>query len=277
MFADSGLEPLVTTAWLVTHLDEPDIAVIEMDTDDDQYAAGHIPGSQFWNTSRLMSSNYQLVLDTTNVAEMFSAAGINNDSTVVLVSGRNPAASGWLFWYFKLFGHRRVSVLDGGRQKWLADGFSVTRSPQKITRSDYRVSRFDHSIIGSAELVESVIARESGVILDVRSEEEFTGDFYVTAPPKDNEIAGHIPGARHLDYRLVHNQDGTFKEAGELGKLFSSQGVSPDRLTIPYCAVGARSAHIWFVLTQLLGFKEVVNYAGSWAEWSKRENGSNGQ
>ncbi len=259
---------LTDTGWLEGNLDNPDVVVIEMDTDPAAYEAGHIPGSVFWPAVAPLDETLSTLSDPGAISNLFESAGIRPSTTVILVHGQYQATSGWLYWFFKRAGHRDVRVLNGGRQKWLADGHALTDAKTFLVQTNYRVDSVDLSASVAASDVAAVIADANVAILDVRSFPEFTGDVYLSGPVQPDEVAGHIPGAIHFPYELVHDEDGTFKSAASLEKLYADKGITRDKRVLPYCAVGGRSAHTWFVLTQLIGFKDVQNFDGSWREWS---------
>jgi thiosulfate/3-mercaptopyruvate sulfurtransferase len=262
-------EVLVDTQWVADHLNDPNVRLVEVDMSPQTYNAGHIPGAVFWNGfTDLLLPEQRINLDTTALEKLLARSGIANDTTVVTY-GSHPAAGGWLFWFLKVFGHRDVRVLNGSRQKWMAQGRPLTTEPTIVTPTDYHTQALDSSLRALREYVYESIDRADRVLVDVRTPQEYRGEWFMVQPPKGRERAGHIPRAVHVGYELAHNDDGTFKPVDALQSLYTGKGITPDQEVITYCAVGARSGHIWFVLKYLLGYPNVRNYDGSWNEWSQ--------
>lgn len=265
-------EVLVDTQWVADHLDDPNVRLIEGDISSHVYDTGHIPGAVFWNVfTDLMSPNQQLNFDRVAMEGLLSRSGITND-TVVVAYGNYPAVGGSIFWLLKGIGHQDVRVLNGGRQKWMAEERLLTTEPSIVAPTRYWVQNFDRASRALHEDVQNSFERPDQVLVDVRSLEEYRGEWFMTAPPQGDERAGHIPGAVNVNYELALNDDGTFKSIAELQALYETQGITPDKDIITYCAVGGRSGHTWFVLRYLLGYLQVRNYDGSWVEWSRLPN-----
>jgi thiosulfate/3-mercaptopyruvate sulfurtransferase len=262
-------ETLVSTQWLAEHLDDPKLRIVEIDLNSQAYDQGHIPGSIFWSAMTQLSSNLSLNLDPGFIAKLLSNYGITNDMTVVTVHGGYAATSGCTFWLLKLLGHQNVKILNGGRQKWQEAGLPLTTGKTEVTPTSYQTADLVSTLRITATEVKKSIEQGNCILLDVRTPQEYQGEIYLQAPPQAGELAGHIPGAVNIDYTLAHNEDGTIKSASELHKIYSDLDLSGNKLIIPYCAVGGRSAHTWFILKYLLGYPEVKNYDGSWNEWSR--------
>jgi thiosulfate/3-mercaptopyruvate sulfurtransferase len=262
-------ETLVDTKWLSEHLDDSTVRIIEMDLSSEAYDNGHIPGAIFWNANALLKSNMAINFDPTAIEQLLSNSGINNDTTVVAVHGSFTATSGFIFWLLKVFGHADVRILNGGRQKWIQDGYSLTTDTTKVQPVNYHVQTANNNLRISLDEVKQSINKSDSLILDVRTPQEYSGEIFMMHPPTANERGGHIPGAVNIYYELFHNPDGTFKSAAELQEIYNQQGITPDKIVIPYCAVGGRSGHTWFILKYLLGYPNVKNYDGSWNEWSR--------
>lgn len=262
-------ETLVDTQWLSQHLDDPNIAIIEMDMNSEAYDNGHIPGSIFWNAFALTKPDLSINLDKQAVEEFLAHSGITNNTTVIAVNGSFIATSGLIFWLLKLFGHSDVRILNGGRQKWVEEDYPLTTKATVIEPASYQAKTLDESLRISLEEVKQSLNQDDCLLLDVRTPQEYCGEIFMMEPPKENERGGHIPGAINLNYQQFHNNDGTFKSAAELKAIFAEQGATADRFIIPYCAVGARSGHTWFILKYLLDYPQVKNYDGSWNEWSR--------
>ena len=260
---------IVSTQWLREHLGDRNLRIIAMDLDPQAYDNEHIPGCIFWSAFTPLLPDLQTNFDTEAMAKLLSDSGIDNDSTVITVHRDYTATSGWIFWLLKTFGHQDVRVLNGGFPKWKQEGLPTTNEPTIISPSNYYIQKTDDRLRINSEEVKKSIHQKDKVLLDVRTPQEYRGEIYLQEPPKNNERAGHIPGAVNLYYELAHNKDGTFKTATELQQLYNNLGITPDKSIIPYCAVGGRSAHVWFILKYLLGYSQVKNYDGSWSEWSQ--------
>ncbi len=261
-------EVLVDTQWTVDHLRDTNVRLVQTDISPQAYNAGHIPGTVFWNATDLLLPDQRTNFDKVAMEGLFARSGITNDTTVIAY-GDYPAVGAWLFWLLKVFGHRDVRVLNGGRQKWIAEGHLLTTELPIITPTVYHAQAPDTSLRASREYVQESIGQTERRLVDVRTAQEYSGEWFFTQPPEGTEHGGHIPGAVHIDYELALNEDGTFKPINTLQSLYSSKGITADKEAIPYCAVGARSGHTWFVLKYLLGYPNVRNYDGSWNQWSR--------
>lgn len=261
-------EALVDTQWVVAHLSDPKVRLVEADMTPQVYEAGHIPGAVFWNATDLLLSDQRTNFDPVAMEGLLARSGITNDTTVIAY-GDHPAAGAWIFWLLKVFGHHDVRVLNGGRQKWIAEGRPLTTEPPIITPSIYHAQPPDVSLRAEREYVQESIGQTGRVLVDVRMAQEYNGEWFFTGPPEGTERAGHIPGAVHIDCELALNDDGTFKPIDALESLYKGKGITPDKEAIAYCAIGGRSGHTWFVLKYLLGYPKVRNYDGSWNEWSR--------
>jgi thiosulfate/3-mercaptopyruvate sulfurtransferase len=230
----------------------------------------HIPGAVFWSIFEdMLKPDLSMKLDTTAMEQLLSRSGIT-PQTKVIAYGSYPGTGAWIFWLLKVFGHDSVYVLNGGHQKWMAEGRPVTSAFSSFTPTQYSVKSLDSSLRVLQPEVQAALGQS--VMLDVRTLPEYRGDVFMMKPPEGSERGGHIPGAVNIENILTLNEDGTFKSAEELTTLFSSHGITADKEIFPYCAVGARSAGIWFVLKYLLGYPNVRNYDGSWNEWSRLPN-----
>ncbi|KOP27865.1 thiosulfate sulfurtransferase [Hapalosiphon sp. MRB220] len=265
-------EVLVDTQWVVDHLSDPNVRIIEAAMNPELYNSGHIPSAVFWNMiTDLLLSDYRTNFDPTAWEKLLSRSGITNNTTVITYSDF-PALEVSLFWLFKIFGHRDVRVLNGGRRKWVAEGRPLTTTLPTIVPTHYQIQASDPSSRIFWNEVRESIGKENSVLVDVRTPQEYSGEWFIIRPPQGKEQGGHISGAVHVCYDLTLNEDGTFKSFEDLQTLYSSKGITPDNNVITYCAVGARSAHTWFVLKYLLGYPNVQNYDGSWTEWSQLPN-----
>ena len=262
-------ETLVDTQWLAEHLEDSNIRIIEMDSDSKSYDEGHIPGSVFWSAFALLLPNMRTNFDLKAIAKLLSNSGISNDTIIIAAHRSYSASSGLIFWLLKIFGHQDVRILNGGCPKWQQENLPLSSEATVVTPTRYHPQPMDNSLRASSTDVKQAIGQSDRIILDVRTPQEYRGEIYLQQPPQKDERAGHITGAVNLCYELAHNKDTTFKSAPELQQMCDDLGITPDKLIIPYCAVGGRSAHVWFILKYLLGYSQVKNYDGSWNEWSR--------
>ncbi|MDZ8025996.1 MAG: sulfurtransferase [Nostoc sp. DedQUE01] len=263
---------LVNTQWVFEHLNHPNIRLIQADMNPETYNSGHIPGAVFWNiTTDILLPDYRINFDPAIWQKLLENSGITNQTTVITY-GDFAATGGLLFWLFKVFGHNDVRVLNGGYQKWLCEGRPVAIDSQLITPTEYQPQTPDANLRAFFDDVQQSIGKSDTVLVDVRTPQEYNGEWFFMQPPQGTERAGHIPGAVSVYYELALNEDGTFKSVEELQTLYSSKNITSDKEVITYCAVGGRSAHTWFVLKYLLGYSKVRNYDGSWNEWSRIPN-----
>jgi len=262
-------EALVETDWLESHLFDPHLRLLEVDIDPNACSGQHLPGAIFWSILKDLSHpDMRIKLEPSIVANLLSQSGIT-PQTMVVAYGSNIGVSAVIFWFLKLFGHDNVRVLNGGHQKWIAEGRPTTDSLGKASPTSYPVGLPNPALRITYPAVQASLGQSQQVLLDVRTQQEYNGEHFLVKPPEGSERAGHIPGAIHLDYVQMLNEDGTFKSAEALRVLLTQHGITPDKTVIPYCAIGGRSAFVWFVLTYLLGYPNVQNYDGSWNEWSR--------
>lgn len=263
---------LVSTQWVADHLNDPAVRIVESDEDPLLYAAGHIPGAVQIDWARDLNDPLRRdYLDRERFEQLMSRLGIANDTTVVFYGDKNNWWATYAYWVYQLFGHTRAKIMDGGRLKWEREGRPLTREVPSYPPTQYRAPERDDRRIRAFrdQVMKHIEARLP--LVDVRSPQEYTGE-RLHMPEYPNEGAlrgGHIPGAKNVPWaRAVNPEDGTFKSAEELRKIYlEEQGLKPDDDVIVYCRIGERSSHTWFVLTNLLGFRRVRNYDGSWTEW----------
>lgn len=261
-------EVLVDTQWLADHLSDANLRIVEVDVSPELHKDAHIPGAVFWNIfTDLLLPNLRINLEPTSMEKLLSRSGITPE-TMVIAYGSNPSAGAWIFWLLKMFGHDNIRVLNGGYQKWIAEGRSVS-SLSNFELTDYQVKAVNSNLRILQEEVQSSLHKSNRVLLDVRTFQEYSGEWFYDQPPEANQRTGHIPNAVHIDHLKTLNEDGTFKSFDELQTLYSSQGITAEKEIIPYCTIGARSGYVWFVLKYLLGYPNVRNYDGSWSEWSQ--------
>ncbi|GIV94441.1 sulfurtransferase [Chloroflexus aurantiacus] len=264
-------EALVETQWVADHLNDPNVRIVESDEDLLLYDTGHIPGAV--KIDWVQDLNDPVVrdyLDSERFAALMRAKGISNDTTVVLYGDKHNWWATYAFWVFKLFGHRDVRIMNGGRAKWIAEGRPLTREVPSYPPGNYVAPpRNDAEIRAFRDQVLEFVRQRKGVLVDVRSPQEYTGErTHMPDYPQEGTLrGGHIPTAVNIPWARAVNEDSTFKSVEELRELYAAQGVTPDKEVIAYCRIGERSSHTWFVLTYLLGFPNVRNYDGSWTEW----------
>ncbi|WP_309064308.1 sulfurtransferase [Microbacterium sp.] len=261
---------LVSTDWLAAHLGEPGLVVVESDEDVLLYETGHIPGAVKvdWHTE-LNDPVVRDYVDGKGFAELLSRKGIKRDDTVVIYGDKNNWWAAYALWVFSLFGHEDVRLLDGGRDRWIAEGRELTTEVPSPEPTDYPVVERDDSVLRAyKDDVLKFIG--TGPLIDVRSPEEYNGE-RTTAPayPEEGALrAGHIPTAKSVPWARAVAEDGGFKSRAELDAIYRDEaGVTDADQVIAYCRIGERSSHTWFVLKHLLGFQNVRNYDGSWTEW----------
>lgn len=264
-------EVLVTTDWVAEHLDDPNVRLIESNEDPLVYPSGHIPGAVEIDWVRDL--NDPVIRDYINreaFEALMSRLGITPETTVVFYGDKNNWWATYAFWVFQLFGHTRAKIMDGGRQKWIDEGRPLTREvPQYPTTTYQAPERNDTPHRAFREDVMDHI--EAGKpLVDVRSPEEYRGErLHMPGYPNEGAVrGGHIPGAVNIPWSRAVQEDGTFKPAEELRRIYLEEaGLHPNQDVIVYCRIGERSSHTWFVLKYLLGFENVRNYDGSWTEW----------
>ena len=263
-------EALVSTEWVATHGNDPNIRLVEVDVDTSAYEQGHIPGAVTWNWQSQLQQN--LVRDIVSRSEMeslLSRSGIAPDTAIILYGDNNNWFAAWAFWQLRYYGHQDVRLMNGGRALWLAENRPLTTDVPSYAPTQYRITAANDDLRALRDYVLQAVNSRSHALVDVRSPDEFSGA--LNAPPnlpqEGSQRSGHIPGAANIPWGQAVNDDGTFKSAAELAELYGSRGVDGARETIAYCRIGERSSHTWFVLSQLLGYENVRNYDGSWTEW----------
>ncbi len=263
-------EMLVETDWVKDNLGKPGIKLVEIDVDTKAYEAGHIPGALGFNwQTQLQDQVRRDILSKEGFEKLVSSAGILPTDTAVLYGDNNNWFAAYGFWLFKIYGHKDVRLMNGGRVKWLNEkDKAMTTDVPKPAPSAYKVTETHLEL---RAMLPQVFEAQKGAwnLVDVRSPDEFTGK--VIAPPGMTETAqrgGHIPGAKSIPWSSAVAADGTFKSADELHAIyFEQKGVDAKKDTIAYCRIGERSSHTWFVLKYLLGLNNVKNYDGSWTEY----------
>lgn len=263
-------EVLVSTDWVDQHKNDANVRLVEVDVDTAAYDQGHIPGAIAWAwNSQLCDTVRRDIVPWEQLQGLLTSAGIAPDTTVVIYGDNNNWFAAWALWQLKIYGHKDVRLLNGGRRKWLAEGREVTNQVPSYPKSSYpKPAKIDESLRIYLPKVQEAVSQKSAHLIDVRSPQEYTGE--ILAPPGLPETCqrgGHIPGARSVPWGKACNEDGTFKSADELKSLYGAEGVDGSKQVIAYCRIGERSSHTWFVLKYLLGYENTVNYDGSWTEW----------
>lgn len=264
-------EALVSTDWVAAHLDDPNVRIVESNEDPLLYASGHIPGAvQIDWVEDLNDHVRRDYLGRAEFEELMARHGISNDTMVVLYGDKNNWWATYAFWVFRLFGHEKLAIMDGGRKKWEDEGRDLTRDVPNYDRAEYHATeRSDYKIRAFRDQVLQHVTQQ-GPLVDVRSPAEYSGEkLHMEGYPQEGALrGGHIPGAANIPWSKAVDEDGTFKSTEALRDLYeNTHGLQPDQNVITYCRIGERSAHTWFVLTYLLGYPNVRNYDGSWTEW----------
>jgi thiosulfate/3-mercaptopyruvate sulfurtransferase len=259
---------LVDADWVEAHLSDPNIVLVEVDEDVSAYDKGHLSGAIKLDWKKdLQDPVRRDFVDKAGFEKLLSERGVSNDDTVVLYGGNNNWFAAYAYWYFKLYGHDNVKLLDGGRKKWELDSRELTDEPVSRPATNYTAKDVDSSIRAFRDDAIAAIGKLN--LVDVRSPDEFSGKLLAPAhlPQEQSQRGGHIPTAKNIPWSKAANDDGTFKSDDELRELYGEAGVDFGKDTIAYCRIGERSAHTWFVLHEILDQPNVKNYDGSWTEY----------
>jgi len=259
---------LVDADWVEAHLSDPNIVLVEVDEDVSAYDKGHIKGAikLDWK-SDLQDPVRRDFVDKAGFEKLLSERGISNDDTVILYGGNNNWFAAYAYWYFKLYGHQNIKLLDGGRKKWELDSHELVTDVPSRPSTTYKAKDVDSSIRAFRD--ETIAAIDKLNLIDVRSPDEYSGKLLAPAhlPQEQSQRGGHVPSAKNVPWSKAANDDGTFKSDDELRALYEEAGVDFSKDTIAYCRIGERSAHTWFALHELLDQANVKNYDGSWTEY----------
>jgi thiosulfate/3-mercaptopyruvate sulfurtransferase len=259
---------LVTADWVAENINNPKVAIVEVDEDTTLYAQGHIENAITFNWREDLQDGLRRdIISKEGFEALLSKSGIANDTTVILYGGNNNWFAAYAYWYFKLYGHQDVRLLDGGRKRWELDARPFVTATPSRTATRYVAKDQDLSLRAFRDEVVAAIGVKN--IVDVRSPAEFSGELAAPAhlPQEGGQVKGHVPSAKNIPWSKAANEDGTFKSQDELKDIYTSAGVDLAKDTIAYCRIGERSAFSWFVLHELLGVKNVKNYDGSWTEY----------
>jgi thiosulfate/3-mercaptopyruvate sulfurtransferase len=267
--SDYAKDVLIDGDWLVEHLNDESIRIVEVDEDPALYGEAHIPGAIGFDWKEdLQDPVRRDFLGPQAFGELFGGRGVSNDHTIVLYGDRNNWFAAYTYWYLKYYGHDKVLLLNGPREKWIADGRPATAEVPDYPAASFIAKPGDDAIRARRDEVLTAIESPTKLV-DVRSPAEFAGEI-ISAPGYEQEGAqrgGHIPGAASIPWAQAVCEDGTFRSAEELRELYGGKGLLNGEDVISYCRIGERSAHTWFVLHELLGLDRVKNYDGSWTEW----------
>ena len=267
--ADYANDVLVDTQWVQDHLDDDSIRIVEVDENPGLYKEAHIPGAIGfdWKTD-LQDAVKRDFLGPEDFGKLFGSRGISNEHTIVLYGDRNNWFAAYTYWYLKYYGHDKVLLVNGPREKWISEGRPTTSDVPSYEATTFDARAGDDAIRAKRDEVLQSLGNGKKLV-DVRSPQEFSGELIAMAGYEQEgaQRGGHIPGAASIPWAQAVREDGTFKSKDELEELYGGKGVLGGEPIIAYCRIGERSAHTWFVLHELLGKEDVKNYDGSWTEW----------
>ncbi|MBV8982477.1 MAG: sulfurtransferase [Acidimicrobiia bacterium] len=269
MAAYAHPDALVETDWLADRPDDPNLRVVEVDEDTTAYEKGHIRNSIGWNWfDDLHDKPRREYVDQESLSTLLQRAGVGPETTVILYGGNNNWFAAYAYWLLRYLGFDNVKLLNGGRKKWELESRELVDEVPSFESTKFKVPG---KVRDDLRALRDEVLQKIGKVqfVDVRSPEEYRGELLAPAhlPQEQAKVGGHIPGAANVPWSRAANEDGTFKPADELKELYEDAGVKPGKGVIAYCRIGERSAHTWFVLTQLLGYDDVENYDGSWTEY----------
>jgi thiosulfate/3-mercaptopyruvate sulfurtransferase len=267
--SDYAKDVLVEPQWLEQHLEDDGIRIVEVDENTALYAEAHIPGAIGFDWKQDLQDQVRRdFLGPEDFGRLFGEHGISNEHMIVLYGDRSNWFAAYTYWYLKYYGHERVLLLNGPREKWIADGRATSAEAPTYAPASFTAKPGDDAIRARREEVLAAIGNATRLV-DVRSPAEFSGELISPAGYEQEgaQRGGHIPGAASIPWAQAVKEDGTFKSAEELRDLYGGKGVLDGADIIAYCRIGERSAHTWFVLHELLGKPAVKNYDGSWTEW----------
>jgi thiosulfate/3-mercaptopyruvate sulfurtransferase len=259
---------LVDADWVEQHLDDPKVVLVEVDEDTAAYEKNHIRGAVRIDWKQDLQDQVRRdFVNKEQFEQLLSDRGIANDDTIVLYGGNNNWFASYAYWYFRLYGHDSVKLLDGGRKKWELDSRELVDEVPQRAKTSYKAKEPNNEIRAFRDEVVASIGVKN--LVDVRSPDEFSGKLLAPAhlPQEQSQRAGHVPTAKNIPWSKAANDDGTFRSDDELSELYQGEGVDFGKDTIAYCRIGERSAHTWFVLHELLDQPNVKNYDGSWTEY----------
>lgn len=270
MTAYARPEAIVETDWVAEHLNDAGVRLVEVDVDTTSYDSGHAPGAVGWNWT--IDTQQPILRDVPDKAAweaLLSRSGIANDTTIIFYGDNNNWFATFAFWLAKIYGHEDVRMMNGGRNKWLAENRPLTTDAPQITPTNYVATGPNWELRATRDQILAGLSNGKQALVDVRSPGEFSGELLAPEhlPQEGAQRGGHIPGAANISWGQAVAEDGTFKSPEALRALYTGQDITADRDVVTYCRIGERSSHSWFVLTYLLGYPNVRNYDGSWTEW----------
>jgi len=262
---------LVDTQWVEDHLDDSNVRIAEVDYDPKaNYNLGHIPNSVLFDWKRDINDPLtRNILSRDDCSILLQKAGINDSTTLILYGDFNNWFAAFAFWVFEYYGMKNTKIMNGGRKKWLEEDRPISKEIPSFPTGNFKPTGPNTALRAFLSQVRESLELDKTKRIDVRSPQEFTGEITAPAeyPTEHAQRGGHIPGAVNIPWAKAVNDDGTFKSAEELTKLYQTVGITPEKEIITYCRIGERSSHTWFVLKHLLGYPDVKNYDGSWTEW----------
>jgi thiosulfate/3-mercaptopyruvate sulfurtransferase len=263
-------EVLVDTQWVIDHLNDPKVKIVEVDVDTNAYETGHIKGAigLDWRKD-LQARPVRDLLPKDQLEKLLSSKGISAEDAVLVYGDNNNWFAAWFVWNLKYYGHKDARLINGGRKKWQDEGRELVTDAPSIKPATYKAGQPNTAIRALRDEVLAELGKAGSVLVDVRSPKEYSGELLApeNLPQEGAQRGGHIPGAANIPWGQAVGEDGTFKSVDELRALYEGKGVTPDKAVIAYCRIGERSSHTWFVLNYLLGYPNVRNYDGSWTEW----------
>ena len=273
--ADYANDVLVETDWVAEHLGDEGIRIVEVDENPALYAEAHIPGAVGFDWRKDLQDQVKRdFLGPAEFGELLGRKGVSSEHTIVLYGDRNNWFAAYTYWYFRYYGHGKVKLVNGPREKWISEGRETSTDVPSHPQAEFNAKKGDDKIRARRDEVEKALDSKTNLV-DVRSPQEYSGELIAMAGYEQEgaQRAGHIPGAASIPWAQAVQEDGTFKPADELQGIYEGKGVIADGdPIIAYCRIGERSAHTWFVLHELLGQKKVKNYDGSWTEWGNLVN-----
>ncbi|HEY9485121.1 MAG TPA: sulfurtransferase [Nitrososphaeraceae archaeon] len=262
---------LVDTQWVEDHLDDINVRIAEVDYDPKaNYNLGHIPNSLLFDWKRDINDPLtRNILSRDDCSTLLQKAGINDNTTLILYGDFNNWFAAFAFWVFEYYGMKNTKIMNGGRKKWLEEDRPISKDIPSFPMGNFKPTGPNPALRAFLSQVRESLELDKTKRIDVRSPQEFSGEITAPAeyPTEHAQRGGHIPGAVNIPWAKAVNDDGTFKSADELTKLYHTVGITPEKEIITYCRIGERSSHTWFVLKHLLGYPDVKNYDGSWTEW----------
>ncbi|HEX6670671.1 MAG TPA: sulfurtransferase [Nitrososphaeraceae archaeon] len=262
---------LVDTQWVEDHLEDINVRIAEVDYDPKaNYNLGHIPNSVLFDWKRDINDPLtRNILSRDDCSTLLQKAGINDNTTLILYGDFNNWFAAFAFWVFEYYGMKNTKIMNGGRKKWLEEDRPISKDIPSFPMGNFKPTGPNPALRAFLSQVRESLELDKTKRIDVRSPQEFSGEITAPAeyPTEHAQRGGHIPGAVNIPWAKAVNDDGTFKSADELTKLYQTVGITPEKEIITYCRIGERSSHTWFVLKHLLGYPDVKNYDGSWTEW----------